>query len=48
MQESGPNPYPNKYEVTLSIPEFIKKYESLPIGEHLQETISLAGMLETK
>ena len=45
----GENPYPNKFQVTLSVPEFLKKFESLKAGEHLEnESVSLAGRINTK
>ena len=39
------NPYPHKFFVTLSILEYIKKYEALNNGDHLEDvTESLAGI----
>ncbi|KAK1562751.1 hypothetical protein Q3G72_016488 [Acer saccharum] len=44
LKESGLNPYPHKFVVSMSITEFISKYESLGRGEHVESIgISLAG-----
>ncbi|TXG61077.1 hypothetical protein EZV62_012440 [Acer yangbiense] len=45
----GKNPYPHKFFVTLTILEYIEKFESLNNGEHLEsETVSLAGRIMSK
>ncbi|KAJ7562549.1 hypothetical protein O6H91_03G073900 [Diphasiastrum complanatum] len=45
----GANPYPHKFRVSLSLPEYIKKYSNLASGEQLKETsVSLAGRLMSK
>ncbi|OMH83923.1 Lysine-tRNA ligase, cytoplasmic [Zancudomyces culisetae] len=44
MRKDGPNPYPHKYKVTVSLNEFIKRYKDLKEGEHLtSEEVSVAG-----
>lgn len=40
------NYYPHKFEVSLNIPEYIKKYGGLKEGEHLEnEIVSVAGRI---
>ncbi len=40
----GINPYPHKFHVSMALPEFIKKYQDLEPGSHLEDvTVSLAG-----
>ncbi|SCP05273.1 lysine--tRNA ligase, putative [Plasmodium ovale] len=39
QKEKGINPYPHKFERSISIPEFIKKYRDLSNGEHLEDKI---------
>ncbi|CDO66285.1 lysine--tRNA ligase [Plasmodium reichenowi] len=39
QKDNGINPYPHKFERTISIPEFIEKYKDLGNGEHLEDTI---------
>lgn len=42
----GINPYPHKFSVSLSIPEYIEKYGGLNNGDHVEDAqVSLAGML---
>jgi hypothetical protein len=41
--ENGGNAYPHKFHVSVSLPEFIEKYSSIPDGEHLQEVVTVAG-----
>ncbi|KAG5582316.1 hypothetical protein H5410_052943 [Solanum commersonii] len=44
LRESGINPYPHNFFITMSIPEFISKYAHLNTGEFPQDIdISLAG-----
>lgn len=45
LQSSGVSVYPHKFEVSLQIPEFIKKYTYLEKGKRLEEVVSLAGRL---
>lgn len=45
VKESGINPYPHKFFVSMSIVEYVDKYRSLENGEHLENVvISLAGI----
>ncbi|KAH1090012.1 hypothetical protein J1N35_017269 [Gossypium stocksii] len=49
LKESGVNPYPHKFDISMSITEFIDKYRSLHVGEHVENTeISLAGRILNK
>jgi len=44
LRESGINPYPNKFFITMSIPEFISRYAHLNTWEFPKDIdISLAG-----
>lgn len=45
----NPDPYPHKFQTTMSIPNFIEKYEYLKRGELLQEIeVALAGRVMVK
>ncbi|CAA7016136.1 unnamed protein product [Microthlaspi erraticum] len=45
----GINPYPHKFSVSLSIPEYIEKYGSLNNGDHVEDAqVSLAGRIMSK
>jgi lysyl-tRNA synthetase, class II len=45
----NPDPYPHKFQTTMSIPNFIETYAYLKRGETLQETeIALAGRVMVK
>ncbi|CEI91770.1 Putative Lysine--tRNA ligase [Rhizopus microsporus] len=47
--ELNPNPYPHKFQVTLSLPEFIEKYNKLEVGERLDDqVVSVAGRIHNK
>lgn len=48
--EAGKNPFPHKFQRSMTIEEFIAKYEStIPTGEHLEgETVALCGRIYTK
>lgn len=44
QKEVGKKPYPHKFFVSLSIPEYENKYGSLDSGEHLDDVeVSLSG-----
>ncbi|KAG8383269.1 hypothetical protein BUALT_Bualt05G0166800 [Buddleja alternifolia] len=48
-KEAGNNPYPHKFEANLSIPEYVKRYESLNSGDHLEDVEErIAGRLMNK
>lgn len=43
-QTKDPNPYPHKFQVTITLPEFIAKYEGLARGETKPEVeVAVAG-----
>ncbi|CAH1449414.1 unnamed protein product [Lactuca virosa] len=49
QKAAGMNPYPHKFHVSMSILEYIEKYESLNSGDHLEDVqVSLAGRLMNK
>jgi lysyl-tRNA synthetase class II len=40
----GLNPYPHKFNVTLTLPEYVAKYANLEAGQRLDDvTVSVAG-----
>lgn len=44
QKTDGKNPYPHKFEVSMSITEYIDQYGGLNNGEHLEDVaIALAG-----
>ncbi|CBZ52207.1 putative lysyl-tRNA synthetase [Neospora caninum Liverpool] len=46
LKHKGVSAYPHKFQVSLSIPEFIKKYGNLGDGEHLEaEEVQIAGRI---
>ncbi|CAN8259711.1 unnamed protein product [Cochlearia groenlandica] len=48
-KSKGENPYPHKFSVTMSIPEYIEKYGSLNDGDHVEDDeASLAGRIMSK
>lgn len=42
------DPYPHKFHVQMSLTEFIKKYNDLQVGEHLEEVVTVAGRIHAK
>ncbi|KAJ4952595.1 hypothetical protein NE237_029427 [Protea cynaroides] len=49
QKAAAKNPYPHKFFVTMSIPEYIEKYEGLNNGDHLEDVqVSLAGRIMNK
>ncbi|KAI9592272.1 lysyl-tRNA synthetase [Syncephalis fuscata] len=49
MYTEGPTPYPHKFNVSLSLTDFIEKYSKLEIGERLEsEIITVAGRIHNK
>ena len=46
--EQGKNPFPHKFQVTISLPEFIKKYKDITKkGEFLEEVVQVAGRVHS-
>lgn len=50
LKDAGKNPYPHKFQVSMSIPEFVAKFtNSVEAGQHLNDTVvSLAGRIYSK
>lgn len=49
IEAAGGNWYPHKFEVTISVPEFIEKYSHLGNGEHIaEELVHVAGRIMLK
>lgn len=50
LKDAGTNPYPHKYEVSMTIPQFIADFaENVQPGEQLEEpVVTLAGRLYSK
>ncbi|KAG2455091.1 hypothetical protein HYH02_000911 [Chlamydomonas schloesseri] len=45
----GVNPYPHKFHVSMSLPDFVAKYGSLEAGQQLTDvTVSVAGRIYSK
>ncbi|KAJ3298879.1 Lysine--tRNA ligase [Rhizoclosmatium sp. JEL0117] len=45
-ESQNPNPYPHKFNPTISISAFIEKFSSLKEGEHLEDvSVSVAGRI---
>lgn len=48
-KEAGENPYPHKFDVQLSVPQFIDKYgDKVEAGSHFEEETSVAGRVQFK
>ncbi|MCL7048877.1 hypothetical protein MKW94_026037 [Papaver nudicaule] len=49
LKESGFNPYPHKFKVTMTIPAFINMYKTMEAGEHRKDVVvSLSGRIMEK
>ncbi|CAI9107011.1 OLC1v1006276C1 [Oldenlandia corymbosa var. corymbosa] len=49
QKEAGKNPYPHKFQTSMTIPEYINKYMGLESGAHLEDVdVSLTGRIMTK
>jgi lysyl-tRNA synthetase class 2 len=48
LEKSGVNPWPHKFQVTLTVPEFIEKYSPLEKDQKLDEVVSIAGRVYNK
>lgn len=42
------NPFPHYFSVSLTIPDFISKYEHVEAGTHLSEIVSISGRIFSK
>lgn len=48
-QSKAPNPYPHKFQVTVDLREFLKKYDSIKTGEQKKGIeVCIAGRIYTK
>lgn len=43
QKEEGPHPYPHKFNVEISLGEFIERYSYLKDGEMKDEVVNIAG-----
>jgi len=48
LSEKVENPYPHKFQVTISLPEFRQKYSYLERDTKLDEIVSVAGRVNSK
>ncbi|BAM81103.1 lysine--tRNA ligase, cytoplasmic [Cyanidioschyzon merolae strain 10D] len=48
FRSSGEDPYPHKFYVTCSVPQFIAKYSYLGVGERLDGEEALAGRIRSR
>jgi len=49
LKESGDSPYPHKFNVTISLANYIEKYEEITKpGEFLSEVVSVSGRIHAK
>ena len=44
LKSAGDSPYPHKFIVTISLTEFIEKYESVNDGTQHADVVSVAGL----
>eukprot|EP00877_Chromochloris_zofingiensis_P011251 jgi/Chrzof1/637/Cz01g23100.t1 len=48
-KNKGINPYPHKFHVSTSMPEYVEKYSTLEAGQQLTDvTVSIAGRVHSK
>ncbi|KAK9990639.1 hypothetical protein SO802_025624 [Lithocarpus litseifolius] len=49
LRAAGEEPYPHKFSVTMSVPEYVEQYKNIGNGEHLEDvTVNLAGRIMSK
>lgn len=48
LKSSGMSPYPHKFHVSISLTEFIEKYNGIADGTHLDEEVSVAGRINER
>ncbi|XP_030944083.1 lysine--tRNA ligase, cytoplasmic-like isoform X1 [Quercus lobata] len=49
LRAAGEEPYPHKFPVTMSNPEYVEQYKNIGNGEHLEDvTVNLAGRIMSK
>lgn len=45
LKEKRINPYPHKFDRSMSVPEYIKEFSSIEAGQHIEsKAVSVAGM----
>lgn len=48
-KDSGSNPYPHKFHVDFSIPEYVEQFgKEVENGQQLERTVAIAGRIRTK
>lgn len=46
FKETGPHPYPHKFNITISLTEFVERFQGLEPGSQINDQIfSVAGKL---
>ncbi|KAK9719113.1 lysyl-tRNA synthetase [Basidiobolus ranarum] len=48
LRTEGPTPYPHKFHVAMTLPEFIQKFKDLQPGDHMDEVVTVAGRIHNK
>ncbi|XP_023232776.1 lysine--tRNA ligase-like isoform X1 [Centruroides sculpturatus] len=49
LKAAGENPYPHKFHVSISLTDFIEKYQHIATGEVVEnDTVSIAGRIHAK
>ncbi|KAK2185993.1 hypothetical protein NP493_215g05029 [Ridgeia piscesae] len=48
LKAAGESPYPHKFQVTISLTDFIEKYENIDAGQTLPDLVSVAGRVDSK
>ena len=43
LKAAGESPYPHKFQVTMSLTDFIEKYENIEADQTLPDVVSVAG-----
>ncbi|KAJ1967091.1 lysyl-tRNA synthetase [Dispira parvispora] len=47
-RENDPEPYPHKFHVSLSLPEYVARYSGLEVGERVEEVVTVSGRIHNK
>jgi OB-fold nucleic acid binding domain len=48
-KDAGGNPYPHKFHVDFSVPDYIKHFKpQVEAGSHLEDDVAVAGRIQTK
>ncbi|XP_033103257.1 lysine--tRNA ligase-like isoform X2 [Anneissia japonica] len=48
LKAAGDSPYPHKFHVSISLSEFIDKYQDTEVGQQLEDVVNLAGRIHAK